>query len=119
MLFIAVPGVNPMYSSESGCASAGTVPSIDEFSPGFVPQVTTGRTDAPSIVTTRWYSASGSGCSEVQLVGLGVVSARDAAVFSSGAMTPAVAPASIAMLQTVMRPSIESLLIAEPQYSSA
>jgi len=56
----------------------------------------------------------GSGCIDVQLVGLSIVSERYAAVFSSGAITPAVAPASIAMLQTVMRPSIESLLIADP-----
>ncbi len=36
---------------------------------------------------------------------------------SSGATSPARAPASIDMLQTVMRPSIESARIAEPRYS--
>ncbi len=36
---------------------------------------------------------------------------------SSGAISPARAPASIDMLQTVMRPSIESARIAEPRYS--
>ena len=36
---------------------------------------------------------------------------------SSGAIIPARAPASIDMLQTVMRPSIESARIVEPRYS--
>ena len=36
---------------------------------------------------------------------------------SSGAMSPARAPASIDMLQTVMRPSIERSRMAEPRYS--
>ena len=36
---------------------------------------------------------------------------------SSGATIPARAPASIDMLQTVMRPSIERPRIAEPRYS--
>ena len=36
---------------------------------------------------------------------------------SSGATVPARAPASIDMLQTVMRPSMESERIAEPRYS--
>ena len=36
---------------------------------------------------------------------------------SSGAISPALAPASIDMLQTVMRPSIDSARMAEPRYS--
>ena len=36
---------------------------------------------------------------------------------SSGAISPALAPASIDMLQTVMRPSIERLAIVLPRYS--
>ena len=36
---------------------------------------------------------------------------------SSGAIRPARAPASIDMLQTVMRPSIDSARMAEPRYS--
>jgi hypothetical protein len=36
---------------------------------------------------------------------------------SSGAIMPARAPASMLMLQTVMRPSIESARMAEPAYS--
>ena len=36
---------------------------------------------------------------------------------SSGAMRPALAPASIDMLQTVMRPSIDRPRMAEPRYS--
>ena len=36
---------------------------------------------------------------------------------SSGAMSPALAPASIDMLQIVMRPSIESARIVSPRYS--
>ena len=36
---------------------------------------------------------------------------------SSGAISPARAPPSIAMLQTVIRPSIDSARIASPQYS--
>ena len=38
-------------------------------------------------------------------------------VVSSGATMPARAPASIDMLQRVMRPSIENPLIASPEYS--
>ena len=37
---------------------------------------------------------------------------------SSGAIMPARAPASIDMLQIVIRPSIESARIAEPRYST-
>ena len=37
---------------------------------------------------------------------------------SSGAISPAFAPASIDMLHTVMRPSIESARMAEPRYSA-
>ena len=36
---------------------------------------------------------------------------------SSGAISPALAPASIDMLHTVMRPSIESAWMTEPRYS--
>src|SRR5439155_413277 len=43
--------------------------------------------------------------------------ARYATVFSSGAIMPARAPASIDMLHTVMRSSIESARIASPVYS--
>ncbi len=42
---------------------------------------------------------------------------RYANVVSSGAISPALAPASIDMLQTVMRPSIERARMAEPRYS--
>ena len=38
-------------------------------------------------------------------------------VVSSGAIRPALAPASIDMLHTVMRPSIDSARMAEPRYS--
>jgi len=38
---------------------------------------------------------------------------------SSGAIMPARAPASMLMLQTVMRPSIESAWMASPVYSTA
>ena len=38
-------------------------------------------------------------------------------VTSSGAIRPARAPASIDMLQIVIRPSIDSAVIAEPKYS--
>jgi len=44
---------------------------------------------------------------------------RYANVVSSGSIMPARAPASIDMLQTVMRPSIESARIASPAYSIA
>ncbi len=40
-------------------------------------------------------------------------------VFSSGAMMPVRAPASTDMLQTVMRPSIDSAPIASPENSIA
>ena len=42
---------------------------------------------------------------------------RKAKVFSSGATMPARAPPSIDMLQTVMRPSIDSARMASPAYS--
>ena len=38
-------------------------------------------------------------------------------VFSSGAIKPALAPASILILQIVILPSIERLEIASPEYS--
>src|ERR1035441_9303870 len=43
---------------------------------------------------------------------------RYANVFASGAIMPARAPASMLMLHTVIRPSIESERMAEPAYST-
>ena len=40
-------------------------------------------------------------------------------VLSSTAINPALAPASIVMLQTVIRPSIDKSWIASPEYSIA
>ena len=42
---------------------------------------------------------------------------RYAKVVSSGAIIPARAPASMDMLQTVIRPSIDSFSMASPRYS--
>ena len=108
-----------MYASDSAGASAGTTPSIGAHSPGFVPHDTIGPTALPSIVTVAAYSASVvRRAAPSSRAGAPGVAARYAAVVSSDAISPVVAPASIAMLHSVMRCSIVSARIAEPVYSS-
>ena len=90
--------------------------------PGVVPQVTCGETSdastttsvsklAPSSVRSARHSSSGSGS------GAASRPSTHSKVVSSGAIMPARPPASIVMLQTVMRPSIERPSIAGPAYS--
>ena len=91
--------------------------------PGVVPQVTWGEIAAastptslsklaPSSVRSARQSSSGSGS------GAASRPSTHSKVVSSGAIMPARPPASIVMLQTVIRPSIESPSIAGPAYSS-
>ena len=97
--------------------------------PGFVPQVTCGEIAAASTTTSRSKAAPSSvrssrqrsiaASSSAPLRGAGRARPRNQAnVVSSGAIMPARPPPSIVMLQTVMRPSIESASIAGPAYST-
>ena len=90
--------------------------------PGVVPQVTCGDScpasmttslskAAPSSVRSSRHSSAGTGS------GAAGRPATHSKVVSSGAIIPARPPPSIVMLQTVMRPSIESASIAGPAYS--
>ncbi len=93
---------------------------------GFVPHVTDGRSAAassrtslsnvaPSSVTSPRQSSSAR--SHAAPVGANSRPSTYANVTSSGATSPARAPASIDMLQRVIRPSIDSSRMAEPRYS--
>ena len=92
---------------------------------GFVPQVTWGTSEPASIETCRSKSAGSS----VRSVFQSAIAASSVApsgangrspcvmysiVTSSGAIRPARAPASIDMLQIVIRPSIDRAVIAGP-----
>src|SRR5207248_2329637 len=117
-----VPGVSPMYSSArvtarrsasvGKSAGLGTRPVTDVTMPGLVPQVTWGATSEASSSTCVSYVAPGSVRSSRHLatarshaapLGARGRPARYATVFSSGAIMPARAPASIDMLHTVIR----------------
>ena len=132
----AVPAVRPMYSRARATVSRvvgsakssgdGTVPSIDATWPGFVPHVTCGRRVVASMCTSRSQTAPSSvrssrhdatASSQAAPVGAWARPRRYSNVVSSGATSPALAPASIDMLQIVMRPSIERPRIVEPRYS--
>ena len=91
--------------------------------PGFVPYVIIGSSASPSILTDPSNAAPGSPGSWRQRatarshsasLGARGVLARYSKVVSSGAIIPARAPASIDMLQTVMRSSIDSARTALP-----
>ena len=93
---------------------------------GFVPHVTVGRNDAASSTTSLSKDAPGSvararhdstAASHSAPVRRELRPRRYSNVTSSGAIIPARAPASIDMLQTVIRPSIDSARIAAPRYS--
>src|SRR5436190_5173198 len=137
MSAIAVPGVRSMYRSarsnasrsagSSTSAGSGMTSSIDTTMPGFVPHVTCGFNSVTSISSTRSNSASSSVRSSRQRSSARSHSAprgtpgrpsRYANVVSSGAIIPARAPASIDMLQIVIRPSIESCATDSPAYSN-
>ena len=92
---------------------------------GVVPQVTCGTSDEASI-RTCWSNAAGSSVLSVRQLLMASLStlplgakgrsplAMYSNVVSSGAIIPARAPPSIDMLQTVIRPSIESAVMAGP-----
>ena len=91
---------------------------------GVVPQVTCGVISPASIVTSRskvapssvrraHHSSAGSGS------GAAGRPSSHSNVVESGAIIPARPPASIVMLHTVIRPSIESRSIGSPAYSIA
>src|SRR5581483_7189001 len=126
---IAVPGSSAMYASarsaaarssgSSNDAGSGTEPSIETTMPGFVPQVTCGRSSETSISSSRSKTASSSvRRSRHQSWVSTLRSRRYAYVVSASGISPARAPASIDMLQIVSRPSIESASIAGPAYST-
>ena len=94
--------------------------------PGLVPQVTCGKTSFAFNFTVISNSASGSdgsffheftAKSNASPCGAKGRFFRCSKVFSSGATIPARAPASIVMLQRVIRPSIVMERIASPAYS--
>src|SRR5208282_4150382 len=136
MLSIGVPGARPMYASASSAArrsasctkllSSGMRAFTATTIPGFVPQVTHGARDAASISITRSNCAPGSLASVRQYATASAQSFSFGAkrrpptyakVVSSGAICPARAPASMLILHSVMRPSIDNARTASPAYS--
>ena len=99
---------------------------MGKTSSGDVPHVTSGAMSSPFMVTTLSNLASSSlkrvfqyasAISQDAPLGLWGRPLQYSKVFSSGAIKPARAPPSMAILQTVIRPSIDSSRIACPQYS--
>ena len=93
---------------------------------GFVPHVTNGVSADASITTSVSQTApssvrsvfqSATAASHCAPVGACSRPFKYSKVTSSGATRPARAPASIDMLQMVMRPSMDMARIAEPRYS--
>jgi hypothetical protein len=119
-----------MSSRRTGSASAagsGTHPSTGTTISGDVPQVTCGASVAASSATSRSKTASASLCNSPQACTARSHSApagargrprRYSRVRSSTATSPARAPASMAMLHSVMRPSTESARTAAPANST-
>ena len=96
--------------------------------PGLVPQVIIGWISPASTWISRSKAAPSSlgsarqrarAASQAAPFGAKGRPARYSKLLSSGATRPARAPASIDMLQTVIRSSIDSARIALPRYSSA
>ena len=87
---------------------------------GAVPHVTCGLMALASTVISRSNVAPSSVFRDRHCAGISMpaCSATHANVVSSGAIIPARPPPSIVMLQTVMRPSIESPSIAGPANST-
>ena len=116
-------------AGSSNAAGSGTRPSTGATMPGFVPHVTCGverrHVDLDDVVEARRPGRTGSARhassarSHSAPLGAAGRPSRYANVVSSGAIIPARAPASIDMLQIVIRPSIESASIAGPAYSIA
>src|SRR5699024_5044441 len=125
--FSGVPGTRSMYSrarsaetralSSVKSSGAGTAPDSGSPWPGLVPQVTKGSSSSASMTTSAskvasssersvfQYSTASSHSSPVGAWGRPLTYSK---VVSSGAIMPARAPASIDMLQMVIRPSMES-----------
>ncbi len=102
------------------------MPSRGTTCPGLVPHETWGVMAEPSSTTSRSKVAPSSVAKVRQSATADSQSASDGAcgrparyskVVSSGAISPALAPASIDMLQTVIRPSIERVRMTSPRYS--
>src|SRR3989344_74010 len=119
-----------MYSSAPAISSLppfGTTPVMPTDMPGFVPHVTMGSMVSASMMTSLSKTASSS---DFQLRHSTLFRSRSSSfsnlmrferysiVVSSGAIMPARAPASMDMLQMVMRASMLNALIALPRYSS-
>ena len=136
MSLIGVPASKSMYSraraavlarfGSSKSSGPGITPSIGMTWAGLVPQLTCGAMSAASMITSSSKTAPSSVASVFQSSMAASSSAptgelgRPATysnVVSSGAMRPALAPPSIDMLQTVMRPSIDMFSKTSPRYS--
>ncbi len=109
-------------------AGSGTLPLMSVTIPGLVPQVTCGYTSsAVNLTVSSKVAPSSDGSCFQALTASSKASPLGAKsrflmyskVFSSGATIPARAPASMVMLQSVIRPSIERLRIASPENSMA
>ena len=120
------PAIMLVVMAEMLVTSAGAL-FLAATMPGFVPHVTCGSSFDTSMRTVLSNSAPCSVASERHSCTSVSISAsfgpssrprRYANVVSSGEIMPARAPASIDMLQTVMRSSIESARIASPVYST-
>ena len=107
-------------------ADLGTAPSTPATMDGLVPQVTWGARSSTRIETRRSKAASGSegrvrqyarAASRSAPAGARGLPARYSYVDSSGAIIPARAPASMVMLQTVIRSSMLISRTASPAYS--
>ena len=135
--FNGTPGSRPMYCKErsiffrrfgsSSSAGLGTFSVIGRTSSGLVPQVTCGVILRPFNVTSISKLASSSVFSffqdsteDSQAKPFGDLGRpfRYSNVFSSGAISPALAPPSIVMLHIVIRPSIERERTASPENST-
>src|SRR5215217_463528 len=122
---MGVPGSSAMYSSARSSPSppgSGTAPVTPTTMPGVVPHVTWGEiSDASTSTSLSKLAPSSLRSARQSAVGRGSGAASrpstHSKVVSSGAIMPARPPASIVMLQTVMRPSMDSRSIAGPAYS--
>ena len=108
-------------------SGSGTRPVTGADIPGLVPKVMVGSSAEASISIAASNRASGSlrsvrqrasAASQARPFGARGLPCRYSNVVSSGATRPARAPASMDMLQRVIRASIESARMASPEYSS-
>ncbi len=113
-------------AGESIWAGSGTAAATSVTIPGVVPQVTIGEIAEASIsISASKLAPSSVGSARQRATaaskscGAPGLPLTHSKVVSSGAIMPARPPPSIVMLQTVIRPSIESLRIGSPAYSTA